>query len=246
MNYVLDIGNTRTKTGCFTANGDLLLSATFESGDWTGIGKDLTNHSVKNVLFSSVADEPPVEWITKLQTTGYRVRSLDGKGVLPFASEYQTMDTLGKDRIAAIAGALAFYPAQNCLIIDAGTCITADLLTAEKVYRGGNISPGIRMRLLAMHRQTARLPLVEPSLLTEELGKSTEEALQQGGLGGAAYELEGLFHRLAAKYAPLRVVLTGGDAESIARHLQIAHDFQPQLVLYGLNKILTFYAAATV
>ena len=243
---MLDIGNTRTKTGCFTADGELITSTSFQSGNWAAISQDLTNHHVKKVLFSTVANEPPVEWITHLETSGYWVKSLDGEGLLPFASEYDTMQTLGKDRIAAVAGAIAFYPAEHCLVVDAGTCVTFDLITADKVYKGGNISPGIHLRLWAMHEQTARLPLVSPAHLTDDLGRNTVGALQQGGVGGVAYELEGLFHRLAAKYAPLRVVLTGGDAESIARHLQIAHDFQPNLVLHGLNKILTFYAAATV
>ncbi|MBK6903040.1 MAG: type III pantothenate kinase [Saprospirales bacterium] len=67
---------------------------------------------------------------------------------------------MGKDRLAAAVGAWSFFPGKTCLVIDAGTCITSDVLSEDGIFKGGNISPGIDMRLKAMHTFTARLPLV--------------------------------------------------------------------------------------
>jgi len=69
--------------------------------------------------------------------------------------------TLGKDRLAAVAGALHLYPDKNCLIFDIGTCMTIDYLTKKKVFMGGNIAPGKDLRLKSMHDYTSALPLVK-------------------------------------------------------------------------------------
>jgi type III pantothenate kinase len=244
--FTLDIGNTRSKLGCFSSAGELVSTKEFETGAWDEITAHLTNLGVGNIIYSSVANEPSAEWIADRQSENRQVWALSSESPLPFESLYQTMDTIGKDRLAALAGALVLYPGEHCLVIDAGTCITTDLLTADSVYHGGNISPGLRMRLKAMHQQTERLPLVEPDVLPSDLGLTTETALRIGGQGGGVYELEGLYHRLAAKWIPLNVVLTGGDAVLLAQHTLLPHNLQPNLVHYGLHKIMTLYADITV
>ena len=65
---------------------------------------------------------------------------------LPIANLYESLETLGNDRIAVVVGAAIQFPKENVLVIDAGTCITLDLLTTEG-YQGGSIAPGIHMRL---------------------------------------------------------------------------------------------------
>ena len=158
---------------------------------------------------------------------------------LPFVNAYATPDTLGLDRIAAVAGAAALHPGLPCLVVDAGTCITFDLLTADGVYRGGNISPGVRMRLRAMHEQTAALPLVAPDAAeTGLLGVSTETALRKGAQLGASLEIEAFVARCAAEQAGLRVLLTGGDADLLAAPLKTKIFATPHLVLHGLHEIL--------
>lgn len=218
----------------------------FTTGNWEEITRSLTNLGPGNIIYSSVANEPSVEWIAARQSENRKVWTLSGDRPLPFTSLYQTMNTIGKDRLAALAGASVLFPGEHCLIIDAGTCITIDLLTADSVYHGGNISPGLQMRLKAMHQQTARLPLVELDELQNDLGLTTETALRTGGQGGGVYELEGLYHRLVAKWSPLNVVLTGGDALLLAQHTLLPHNLQPNLVHYGLHKIMTLYADTTV
>ena len=246
QSFTLDIGNTRTKLGCFSLTGELLGVEEFTTGDWEEITKSLTNLGPGNIIYSSVANEPSVEWVDARQSENRQVWALSGESPLPFTSHYQTMNTIGKDRLAALAGTCLLFPGEHFLVIDAGTCITTDLLTSDFVYHGGNISPGLRMRLKAMHQQTARLPLVELGELQSDLGLTTETALRTGGQGGGVYELEGLYQRLAAKWSPLNVVLTGGDALLLAQHTLLPHNLQPNLVHYGLHKIMTLYADTTV
>ncbi len=217
-------------------------AVSFGPAGWGELNVHLTNLGADKIIYSTVANEPPQELLLNWAAQGKYIRALDRTADLPFISRYTTLHTLGKDRIAAMAGAVDCYPDQHCLVVDAGSCITTDLITADAVFEGGNISPGLRMRLRSMHEFTARLPLVEPGKLLGLLGTSTELALRQGGQGGAAYELEGLFHRLVAEWTPLNVVLTGGDAPLLSKQLSIPHLLQPHLVHFGLSKILDFYA----
>ncbi|MEO0875506.1 MAG: type III pantothenate kinase, partial [Bacteroidota bacterium] len=114
------------------------------------------------------------------------------------------------------------------------------LLQADAVYMGGNIAPGVRMRLKAMHEQTARLPLVAPKKTPQIWGTTTETALQNGAVLGSALEIEALAMRLQERWTDLQVVLTGGDAAFLANSLECKIFVHSNLVLWGLNKILTY------
>lgn len=237
-NLVIDIGNTRVKYGVFLA-GELLLESTHELLSGNDIFRLATNHRIENIIYSSVAKELSGELLEKLEAH-FRVFQLTQQLPLPFTNAYETPHTLGKDRLAAAAGALHWYSDNTCLIVDAGTCITLDVLSAEGTYLGGNISPGIRMRLRAMHEQTARLPLVEPEHPPQVWGTSTETALQNGAVLGAALEIEALGRRLKERWEDLKVVVTGGDAPFLANSLECKIFVHSNLVLWGLNKILTY------
>jgi type III pantothenate kinase len=236
---VIDIGNSRTKVGWFR-NGQLLRSYSYAGVPWAEISTVLTNPVPDNIIYSSVGPVAPTAWRAELEAGGSRVWELSSALRLPFSNHYETPATLGKDRLAAVAGARALYPGESCLVIDAGTCITADLLTADGSYLGGNISPGIRMRLRAMHEGTARLPLVEPTAWDGKPGRTTAAALVAGGAGGAALEIEGLQQRWATDYPRLRVLLTGGDALLLADMIKSRIFVHPNLVLYGLDQILRY------
>ncbi len=80
---------------------------------------------------------------------------------MPLTISYATPETLGHDRIAAAAGARKLLPGSPLLIMDLGTAITIDFVTANGEYRGGNISPGLLTRFKSLHDHTARLPLVQ-------------------------------------------------------------------------------------
>ena len=169
------------------------------------------------------------------------VFELSAQTSLPFKNRYSTPETLGKDRLAAVAGAKALFPGENCLVIDCGTCIKYDLITSTGEYLGGNIAPGAKMRIQAMHHFTARLPEVAMQLPTDYCGHSTETALQNGALRGASLEIEGFVQLFSTQYQPLRVVLTGGDAAFFQPVLDVPNLVtEADLTLYGLNNILIF------
>ena len=238
MNLAIDIGNTRTKIGVFKQD-DWVDGYVWKN--WTP--EDLltlaTNQNVRNVILSNVAGRMEPEMEAELRSR-FRFYELSAATPLPIRHQYRTPETLGKDRLAAVVGAFQLYPGVHCLVVDAGTCITYDLLRADGVYLGGNIAPGIRMRLRAMHAFTAQLPLVEPAPELPWLGDSTESALQSGGQLGAVWELEGFFRHCRRHFDPLRLVLTGGDADFLANNLKREIFVNPNLVLIGLNKILNY------
>lgn len=244
----IDIGNSAAKAAVF-CEGEMIGSVVrFTEQEWEVADQLVTNHGVKNIIYSTVANVPPKRWIDKWESEDCLIVALSADLPLPFQSAYQTMDTLGHDRIAVVAGSLAqptsIAPAAAAparLIVDAGTCVTLDLVDTDGMYLGGNISPGLKMRLQAMHTFTARLPFPAPADPQGLVGLSTVEALRHGGQLGLVYEVEGLFQRLQVTYPDLELLLTGGDGQWIAQHLSIPCRFNPNLVLLGLNQILSNY-----
>ena len=237
---VIDVGNSGTKAAIFAGDELQLPVHRFAAGDWEGADSLATNHGVKNIIYSTVANVPPDRWIDKWKAAGRGVYALDRTRALPFASDYLSMDTLGQDRIAVVAGTLGDYLTAR-LIVDAGSCVTLDLVTADGHYRGGNISPGVTMRLRAMHERTARLPLVDVGEVRQAVGITTETALRHGGMLGVVYEVEGLYRRLLDSHPDLQVVVTGGDAPLLLPYFSISVHHSPHLVLRGLNVILSSY-----
>lgn len=239
LNLALDIGNTRTKLGLF--DGNRLV----EQAIWTAWTlEELVSYGnqagVDCVILASVALPDP-ETRRKLAEVFPVVLELTHETPLPFRNSYRTPETLGRDRIAAVAGVQALFPGQNCMVIDCGTCIKYDLLREGAIYVGGNIAPGAAMRIRAMHTFTARLPQVPVVMPTETVGYSTETALQNGALRGAALEILGFVQLFGASFESLQVILTGGDADFFAPHLPIPRMLvEPNVILHGLNHILQY------
>ena len=260
LSLAIDMGNSSAKAAVFRGAQMMGSPVRFSYADWRVAERLVTNHDVKNIVYSSVANEPPREVMDNWTKAGISTIALQPGAPLPFPTSYTTPETLGQDRIAAImacrvglstdfttrptAGLAVGQPAATprpLLIVDAGTCVTTDLLDASGRHHGGNISPGIRMRLRSMHEFTARLPLPEPGSPEGALGNSTEEALRHGAQLGLVYELEGLYGRLLPDYPNLHLALTGGDAEWLATNLSAPCSFRPNLVLRGLIQIMSLY-----
>lgn len=238
MNLVLDIGNTRRKMGLF--NGAQLIEAQLAT-DWTPEHwlRYCNQAGVRNVMIAQVT-EPDEALVAALKERTYFLE-LTEHTPLPFENKYTTPKTLGKDRLAAVAGAQALMPQQHCLVIDCGTCIKYDVMTSSSEYLGGNIAPGALMRTKAMHTFTARLPEVNRAIPEHFIGNSTETALQNGAFRGAVLEMEGFIGLFKAQFDPLKLFLTGGDAAFFKPFLQAPNlSIEPNLTLYGLNNILTF------
>jgi len=239
MNLVIDIGNTRTKAAIFDKE-EMMHYFICDKLSVKILKEQIANFpTIKNVAVSSVAHIG--KRVEKYLQKNYFYINLNHLTPIPIKNKYKTPKTLGKDRLSAIIGAFSLFPKKNCLVIDAGTCIKYDVLF-EKAYLGGNIAPGIEMRLQAMHHFTARLPKIEQKPLKDIIGNNTETALRSGAQTGALMEVKGYIAACRKKYGSLKVLLTGGDADYFVKNLKTKIFVHPNLVLVGLNKILNYNA----
>lgn len=237
MFLCIDWGNSRVKYGIFDEQGHLIKSDVFTDSAMKNIQEVVQENNIEHFIISETGKK---EWqVNSLNIKG-KVIELTNTTPLPIEIVYKTPQTLGRDRIAASCGAHAVYPGKNCLVVDAGTCITTDLLLSKGIFTGGNIAPGINMRLEAMHEKTARLPLVEPGFPELAFGDSTLHALQNGACLGAVMEIEGILNRAKEAYGEVLVVITGGDAPLLAAKLECQIFVEPELVIQGLFQILSF------
>ena len=236
---LIDIGNSSAKVA-LAAGGAIGESRRMAHGEMTdGICRLAKEYGADKAAISSVAADPG-ELCEALRAIGVEVICLSAATPLPFRLDYCSPDTLGADRMAAVAGALALHPRRNILIADAGSCITYEFLTADGIYLGGNIAPGLSMRLRAMHEHTARLPMVKLEGEVPPIGYTTDTALRSGALMGIRHEVEGYLHYMQAHYDGTLVLLTGGDAKYIAPLLDVEAETDERLVMRGLEYIIMY------
>lgn len=239
MNLAIDIGNTRSKAALFEGK-EMVKRWESEGFDVDGFGHYLGNTKVDNTLVAASGHVPKA--FTAFMDAHLDWKMLDHEMKFPFTIGYRTPETLGRDRIACVAGALVSGVKPPALIISAGTCITMDVIDNTKIWVGGSISPGLNMRAVAMHEKTAGLPLVsfneEPNLI----GKTTVEALQTGAFMGALCEMEGYYIRCTRRYGKINPIITGGNADFFARKFKYRIFAVPDLVLIGLNHIIQLNA----
>ena len=233
--FVVDIGNTRIKTALFEGLR-LIHEAYFEEVqsflEYTG--SLIFDHAI---ISSVTLEEEELKILL-----GFEFLFLNNSTLVPIRNLYATPETLGVDRKAAAIGARCIFEKGPILAIDLGSCITYEFLDEEDRYFGGAISPGLQMRFRAMHQQTARLPLVNLILgeKPELIGNSTEKGMKSGVYYGILHEMQGFISEYQANYPGLRVIICGGDSK-IFESLTKDYIFViPNLVLYGLNRILTY------
>ncbi|MBS4057092.1 MAG: type III pantothenate kinase [Bacteroidetes bacterium] len=238
MNQVIDIGNTLLKTAVF--EGELLVAEA--RMDLTDSPRLLAFQDSfgfpESCIVSAVRHIP--EWLLRHFEGRTRLIILDHSTPLPFAISYSTPETLGRDRIAAVAAAWKRFPDRNVLVIDMGTCITYDLLTAKGVYEGGAISPGLHMRFKALHSFTEKLPLIDPESPTPFVGKSTTESIRSGVMHGIQAEIDQTIASYEKIYEDLTVYVGGGDNKYFDKQLKYNIFAGSNLVVEGLKVILDF------
>lgn len=233
MDLILDIGNTRTKAAQFLNDGIHKLHV-FKNGDKNALDEmyKLDPNAILVSCNNGASFELPSHWKDK------RTLNFTDQTPLPITNAYATPKTLGKDRLAAAVGAHFLWPKNNVLILDCGTCVTADIITATGTYLGGSISPGLTMRYQAMHQLTGALPLIEHSDISEPIGNSTQTSIQSGAYFGLLYELNGRINHYQGIFDELHTVLCGGDATYFVNSLKYRIFANQNLVLIGLNQIL--------
>lgn len=214
---------------------------TLDKGNFSIIESVIDEFNVSQAIVSSVS-EPTHNLIMMLGKKVKTVLELTDKTRLPIVNDYETKETLGKDRLAAAVGANYLYPDTNVLVIDAGTAITYDLINKNAHYLGGNISLGIATRFKALHHFTNRLPLLEVKPQFPLYGRNTADAILAGVLNGIIFEVDGTIDAFRQQYPALKVLFTGGDAKFFDNKVKNVIFVHTNIVMTGLYRILTYNA----
>jgi type III pantothenate kinase len=239
MNLIVDIGNTNTKLAVFDGQTKISQSRVSDLS-CEELDKNLSGHRIEKAIISSVRELPP--FISDLLFSKITfVHVLSFKSRLPFKVGYDTPETLGTDRIAAVAGAFSLFPRSNVLIVDAGTALTFEFLSAD-MYNGGTISPGLTMRFKALNKFTDRLPLVSPTDNYSFPGQNTTDAIVAGVIAGVVYEINEYIRTFENKHSDFKIILTGGDSEFLKDKISYQITYMPDIVIDGLNYILEYNA----
>lgn len=243
MNLVIDWGNSSLKVGWFDTT---VLLGTEHFG---------TAEAMLQTLVTRAEPMPDRVIVSSTSRSGAGIRQelaglatelyvFDSRMPVPVQNGYETPHTLGPDRLAGAVGAVELFPGRACLVLDLGTCLTADLVDEAGTFRGGLIAPGLHMRFRAMHEHTARLPLIDNPLADDHwpelIARNTRDALRSGVLNGLGFELNGLIEAHRATWPDLAVLLCGGDGPVLRSRLKEPIFAVPELVLIGLNRILRY------
>lgn len=235
MHFVVDSGNTLTKAAIF--EGKNLIKLVCEEY-LTGkiIDELLHQHPCSHSIVCDVSGRTSLyrDHLSRVTDTIF----MDHLTPTPLINLYKSAETLGSDRLAAAVCGASEYPGKNVLVIQAGTCITYDMVSERNEYLGGAISPGIDMRLKALNTFTTKLPLVQKTEFTQLTGKTTSNSILSGIMNGCRAETDGMIYKFRKKFPDLIVVLGGGDIIFFDKRLKNRIFAVANLVLRGLNIIL--------
>ncbi len=258
MLFTIDVGNSHTVTGLFEGDeliGQWRLKSDRERTDdelairyhalFSMAGIDKTK--IHGIILASVVPSLEAAWISccgkyfsdHLQKPLFVVSSETISDFITIATDYP--EEVGADRLVNAVAAWERYK-QNLIIIDFGTAITFDCVSAKCEYLGGAILPGIAISLDALSSRTAKLPRIDVSTPPERIiGRNTIEAMKSGILHGYGALVDGLSekirHELCPQGEPMRVLATGGMAHLIAPYTTSIEEVDPMLTLIGLHSL---------
>jgi type III pantothenate kinase len=239
MILTVDVGNTRIKAAVFEG-GTVLEIFTFEKNELEKKIKKILEKFQKcsDLVVASVGNIEKQSFLTFEKDL--KVHFLTHEDIFPFTNKYATPKTLGIDRMVLAAGATLKFPKQNRLVIDAGTCITYDFIDENDNYLGGAISPGLRLRYESLHNFTARLPLLTLESPDSYIGDSTKQAIHSGVVNGFVYEIDGFIDEYRANFSNFIIILTGGDADFLAKRLKNTIFANSNFLLESLNQTFQY------
>ncbi len=242
MLLTVSLGNTNVSFGLFEdapstplRASRLLRHGRLPVADLPLLADRIGEQPIRRVALASVAPEMTDRAISLLSGS-YQTEVLVAGRDLPYGIEIQCdePEKVGADRLL---NAIAAYARTRTatLVADIGTAITVNAVSARGAFCGGAIAPGPALMLRALHEHTALLPAVAYEKPASVLGRNTAAAMRSGAHWGAVALVESLLARMAEELSPRApIILTGGDAESIARDLKIKFELRPALTLEGL------------
>lgn len=234
---LIDNSNTRTKF----ALGDehALLS-------WRGVisTADISDESIHDllrdvkfdaVMICSVVPEK-ARVLDEVLSASFPVHFLNCRSPFGMAIDYPTPEQIGSDRLANAAGVLGRHRVP-AIVIDFGTAVTFDVISAMPAYCGGVIAPGLGAMSGYLTRRTALLPEIELDEPVSAIGKSTTHAMQAGAVFGYRGLVKEIIAKISSEMAgsPL-IIATGGDAALIAKGVPEIQVVDPDLTLDGLRQ----------
>lgn len=229
-----DFGNTRKKVAIFNEEEIQEVIVLKDDSNET-INELITKYGARKSILSSVVDHNA--GLEEILTAKTKFHKLSHLTKLAFTTPVGKPETIGADRLALCAAAVHFYPKKNILVIGMGTCVTYNFINKYHEFVGGAISPGMEMRLKAMHEFTAKLPLVKADSNVPLMGYDTTTNLLTGAVLGLAKEMDGFIDAYKERFRNFNVLLTGGDLVHLASHLKNKIFADPDLIFKGLYAI---------
>tara|TARA_R110002167_G_scaffold262525_13_gene469172 strand:- start:2069 stop:2797 length:729 start_codon:yes stop_codon:yes gene_type:complete len=239
MNLIIDAGNTRTKFAVFD-KGNLVFGKEADAPLAALAAKKICDlyPKISWSIISAVNNLDPK--VIAVLSVFCPVHQVNYRSKTPYKNSYATPSSLGPDRIALATAAFYHNPKGNTLVIDAGTCITYDMVNDYGEYLGGAISPGLHMRYRALNEQTAKLPLLAPGESFDLIGNATESSIHSGVINGLCFEMDGFISQYRSRFSHLTVILTGGDAQFLSKRLKNTIFADSNFLLKGLNYLLEY------
>lgn len=250
MLLTVDAGNTNITLGAYKK--DTLI---FRTGLYTDRRKSadeyaisLTDilglYSIKATDFSGAIISSVVPEITPLLSDA--IQKITGISPLIVGEKYNgnlkveilPVSCIGADLISACIGAIKKYPLP-CLVADLGTATKILVIDKEGCFRGCTISPGVKISLEALSKNTSLLPAISLDKPGKAIGENTVECMQSGIVFGTAAMLDGLIKRIKAELNEevVTVVATGGYSKSIIPCCETEIIYDENLLLEGLREI---------
>jgi type III pantothenate kinase len=249
MLLAVDVGNTQTHFGTYR-EGELLEHwrfATVRESTSDQLGAALRNLlelrqvSMDRIDASIISSTVPVlgaEWGEMAERyLGHEMLAV-GPGIktgMPI--RYDNPREIGPDRLVNAVAAHALLGGP-CIVVDFGTAITYDPVSAEGEYLGGIISPGVEISLEALTERAAALPRVDITAPRSLIGKTTIDAIRSGIVYGTAGQVDAIVQRLRGELGPsARTIATGGLAGAIVPYTTTIEVVDDLLTLHGLRLI---------
>ena len=240
MNLVIDAGNTFIKYAVFS-DSKIIIHGKVDYVNYLEKLQGLVNNNLKLIGYSSVKKNAINDFL--LQNKNIAQFALSHNNKFPFLNSYTTPNTIGIDRLVACSGAYSIQKKPGFVVIDAGTCITYDIVDENNCYLGGAISPGLQMRIKAMNNYTDQLPLISPNKESLSLiGNSTFASINSGVLNGISFEMNGFIEKINQNKQKFNIYLTGGDADFFENALKSSIFAEPLLNLKGINDLIKINA----